>query len=237
MSDSERPSDLSSFANNSESTTYEGPNGQNAGSDPLESTNFGQKSLESGILALFDKQMSISEAKSEEISSLKVSLKELQSEFDKKDETCQQQAMKIRDLVDKNASLEETLHQEKVVNSVQEARIKRMQNEVSTLEHSNADLKEDIQQKDSANKKMILKVQQMKGTIDNCNHQVRQLEIENGELRKTIDNLRATVENKRSEVKSLSLKGEQLKQFKEKFPFQYHHSIAIPKKAVKPSED
>ena len=194
MSDdkSEKPSDLSSFPNNSKSA-YNGLNGQVAWSDPGENTNFRQQSLESGILALLHRQMSLSETKSEEISSLKVSMKELQLEFVKKDETCQQQAMKIRDLVDTNASLEKTLHQEKVVSSEQKARIERMQNEVSTLEQKNAHLKEDVQEKDSTNKKVMLKVQQMEETIN-------ELETENRELKDTIENLRATIWNKRYQL-------------------------------------
>ena len=109
---SERESDLASFANESISTTYEGPNTQ---TDKLAderktqtpSMNHAVQGDTAGdfarvIESLVKQHMAALDSKSEEIINLRVRLAnseaEYQAELDKKDEICQQQAIKITEL-------------------------------------------------------------------------------------------------------------------------------------------
>ena len=104
MSESQQHSDLSSFSNDSESTTYEGPHGHIAESSS-KALHHLKLQFEPGIIELVSRL----EAKAEEITDLKVAVTDLQSEFEKKDEVCQRQALKIKDLQEMIASLRQEI--------------------------------------------------------------------------------------------------------------------------------
>ena len=113
-----RESDLASFANESISTTYEGPNTQTDNSaierkTPSSGINHTVQGDTAGDFArvietLVQRHMAALDFKSEEIIDLRVKLAnseaEYQAELDKKDEICQQQAIKITEL---NLTVEE----------------------------------------------------------------------------------------------------------------------------------
>ena len=92
---------MKSFGNDSESTIYGGH--EPAGGQIFERMN----STDSSIVALLREQMSNSDLKSEEITTLKVTIANLEALLDKKEEICQSQALKISDLSEENAILKQ----------------------------------------------------------------------------------------------------------------------------------
>jgi len=107
---SERESDLKSFPNESVSSTYEGPN--RPPDEPTTKSEIAQtnmQSLSQGIpvdqfnfkdtmQSLMQQYLNAVDSKSDEVIQLRVSLSNFQAELDRKDDICQQQALKISDL-------------------------------------------------------------------------------------------------------------------------------------------
>ena len=87
-------SDLKSFSNESDSDIY------GEGEPPAQSTDpkFEVKSTDSEIIALLKEQLSDLKLKYEENTSLKVAMKDIEALFEKTDEICQNQAVKIEEL-------------------------------------------------------------------------------------------------------------------------------------------
>ena len=86
-------SDLKSFSNESDSDIY-------GESEPAQITDskFEVKSTDSEIIALLKEQLSDLKLKYEENTSLKVAMKDIEALFEKTDEICQSQAVKIEEL-------------------------------------------------------------------------------------------------------------------------------------------